>query len=88
MDLNILNGWLILFAGGCGVVLWWLFRTLHARVERAEQTTAALALHVAEEYVSVKRFDAYSDRFDAAVGAIFAKLDKVYDKLEAKADKK
>jgi hypothetical protein len=87
MDLNVLNSWLLaaatLAAGGIG----WLFRSAYARISANERATAALALHVAEEYVSVKRFEAYSIRFDEVAKVIFEKLDNVRDKLDKKADK-
>ena len=87
MDLNVLNSWLLAAAGAAGAVVWWLFRSAYARITANEKATAALALHVAEEYVSVKRFEGYVTRFDDAVRVIFEKIDKVSDKIDGKANK-
>jgi hypothetical protein len=87
MDLNVLNSWLLAAAGVAATAVGWLFRTAYARITANEKATAALALHVAEEYVSVKRFETYSIRFDEVAKVIFEKLDDVRDRLDKKADK-
>jgi hypothetical protein len=87
MDLNVLNSWLLAAATLAAGAIGWLFRAAYARISANERATAALALHVAEEYVSVKRFETYSIRFDEVAKVIFEKLDDVRDRLDKKADK-
>lgn len=87
MDFHILSEWAGYVVSAFAVLLFWAYRSLNARIDAADKATAALALHVAEEYVSVKRFDAYIERFDKAVDTIFQKLDVVSDKLDRKADR-
>lgn len=87
MDLNILNGWLILFATGCGVVLWWLFRSLHTRMTKAEGDLSAFKLHCAETYVTANNFEKALQGLTDTFKAVFAKLDRIEDKLDGKADK-
>lgn len=87
MDLHIVNEWTLAIATAFVGLLFWAYRSLNARIAGTERANAALALHVAEEYVSVKRFEAYSNRFDEVAKVIFEKLDSVRDKLDNKADK-
>lgn len=87
MDFHIVNDWVAYVITAFVGLLFWAFRYLNSRISASEKANAALALHVAEEYVSVKRFDSYIERFDKAVDAIFKKLDNVSDKLDKKADK-
>ncbi|MEI6002740.1 hypothetical protein H3V53_38275 [Paraburkholderia bengalensis] len=87
MDLNILNGWLIMFAGGAGIVLWWLFRMLHARVAAAERKQAEFELYCAKEYVTANSMRQTFDTLSDAIKAVFAKLERIEDKLDLKADK-
>jgi hypothetical protein len=98
MDFNIINGWLILFATGCSAVIWWLYRSLHAKVEsnalastdRAEKAEKALAdfkLHCAETYVTANNFERALQGLTETFKAVFAKLDRIEDKLDGKADK-
>jgi hypothetical protein len=87
MDFHILSEWAGYIVSAFAVLLFWAYRSLNARISDADKAIAALALHVAEEYVSVKRFDAYIERFDKAVATIFQKIDNVSEKLDKKADK-
>lgn len=87
MDSHSFNEFFWYVVGAFATLIFWAFRYLNSRMSANERETAALALHVAEEYVSVKRFDGYIERFDKAVDAIFKKLDNVSDKLDKKADK-
>ncbi|GJH22427.1 hypothetical protein CBA19CS22_37815 [Caballeronia novacaledonica] len=87
MDFHILSEWAGYIVSAFAVLLFWAYRSLNARISDADKAIAALALHVAEEYVSVKRFDAYIERFDKAVETIFKKIDNVSEKLDKKADK-
>lgn len=87
MDFHILSDWAGYVVTAFAVLLFWAYRSLNARIEEADKAISALALHVAEDYVSVKRFDAYIERFDKAVDTIFQKIDGVSDKLDKKADR-
>jgi hypothetical protein len=87
MDFHILSDWAGIIVTAFAALIFWAYRTLNARITDADKAIAALALHVAEEYVSVKRFDGYIERFDKAVETIFQKLDSMSDKLDKKADK-
>ncbi|WP_118181312.1 hypothetical protein [Paraburkholderia phosphatilytica] len=98
MDVHIVNEWSLAIVTAFAVLCFWAYRSTNARltaseaatserIKKAEDATAALALHVAEDYVSVKRFEAYTDRFDEVAKLIFEKLDNVRDKLDTKADK-
>jgi uncharacterized coiled-coil protein SlyX len=98
MDFNILNGWLILIATGCGVVIWYLYRSLHAKVDAgaielnsraasAEKALAEFKLHCAETYVTANNFERALQGLTETFKAVFAKLDRIEDKLDGKADK-
>jgi hypothetical protein len=87
MDFHIVSEWAGQIVTAFAVLLFWAYRSLNSRIGDAEKANAKLALHVAEEYVSVKRFDAYIERFDKAVDTIFQKLDSMSDKLDRKADR-
>lgn len=52
----------------------------HARADHAIEQLHQNKLHVAENYVSLKRFESFE-------GAIFDKLDAIADKIDKKADK-
>lgn len=87
MDFHIINEWTLAIATAFAVLVFWAYRSLLSRISEAEKANAALALHVAEEYVSVKRFDSYIERFDKAMTTIFAKLDSMSERLDRKADR-
>jgi hypothetical protein len=87
MDFNILNPWLILLATGCGVVIWWMFRTLHSRVEKAEDAIEAFKLECAKTYVTSNALEKALDNLNDTIKAVFAKLDRIDTKLDGKADK-
>lgn len=87
MDLNILNGWLILFATGCGVVLWWLFRNMNARVERALSALAEFKLECARTYVTSNALEKALDTLNDTIKEVFRKLERIDEKLDGKADK-
>lgn len=87
MDLSILNGWLVLVASGCGVVVWWMFRSLHARVEKSELDLSLFKLDCAKTYVTSDRLEKAIDNLNATISAVFAKLERIEDKLDLKADK-
>lgn len=52
----------------------------HARADHAVDQLHQIKLHVAENYVSLKRFESFEK-------AIFDKLDAISDKIDKKADK-
>jgi hypothetical protein len=87
MDSHIVNEWTLSAATAFAGLLFWAYRSLNKRCSENERANAALALHVAEEYVSVKRFEGYTAQFNEAVKTIFEKLDVVRDKIDHKADK-
>jgi hypothetical protein len=98
MNLDILNGWLLLIATGCGAVIWWLYRSLHAKVdanstastaraEKAEQALADFKLHCAETYVTTNNFERALQGLNDTFKAVFAKLDRIEDKLDSKLDR-
>lgn len=87
MDLNTLNPWLLLGASGCGVVLWWLFRMLHSRIAASEKRQADFELYCAKEYVTANSMRQTFDTLSDAIKAVFAKLERIEDKLDQKADK-
>jgi hypothetical protein len=87
MDFNILNGWLILIATGCGAVIWWMFRSMHSRVEKLETAHADFKLHCAETFVTSNTLEKALDNLNRTINAVFAKLERIEDKLDSKADK-
>jgi hypothetical protein len=88
MDLNVLNSWLLAAAGAAGAVVWWLFRTVHARVERAETALAEFKLHCAETYVTSGVLEKAIDRFSASIDAVFKKLEQLDEKFDRRLDMK
>jgi hypothetical protein len=87
MDFNVLNSWLIAAATAAGVVVWWLFRGLHARVEDNEKELANFKLHCAEVYVTANNFEKALQGLTETFKAVFAKLDRIEDKLDQKLDR-
>lgn len=87
MDLNALNPWLLLIASGCGAVLWWLFRSAYVRIEKVESSLAEFKLECARTYVTSNALEKALDNLNDTIKAVFAKLDRIEEKLEKKADK-
>jgi predicted neutral ceramidase superfamily lipid hydrolase len=87
MDLNVLNSWLLAAATAASAVVWWLFRSVHARVEKAETKLAEFELYCAKEYVTANSMRQTFDTLSDAIKAVFAKLERIEDKLDLKADK-
>lgn len=79
-----LNGWLILFAGGSGVVLWWIWRSYAAKIDSLQREFAAYQVHCAETYVTHNSFERALENLTKAV---FARLDRIEDKLDGKVPK-
>lgn len=84
MDFNVLIG---LAITGAGTVVWWLFRTVHSRVESAEKALAEFRLHCAETFVTSNTLEKALDNLNKTIAAVFAKLERIEDKLDLKADK-
>ena len=94
MNLDILNGWMILFATGSGAVLWWIFRTVyarieaaHARVEKAEDALDAFKLEAAKTYVTSNALEKALDNLNETIKMVFAKLERIDERLEKKVDR-
>lgn len=87
MDFNILNNWLTLFAAGAGAVLFWLLRSVYARLSILEESQSEFELYCAKTYVTSNALEKALDNLNATIGAIFAKLERIEDKLDLKADK-
>ncbi len=82
-----LNGWLALAATGVGGVMWWLYRSLHAKVDSIDKALADFKLHAAETYVTSNTLQKALDGLTDTFKAVFAKLDRIEDKLDGKMDK-
>jgi hypothetical protein len=87
MDFNILNGWLLAVASAVGVVIWWLFRAVHAKSDANEKALAEFKLHCAETFVTSNTLEKALQGLNDTFKAVFAKLDRIEDKLDLKADK-
>jgi hypothetical protein len=87
MNLDILNGWLLAAAAAAAAVLWWLFRSIHAKADANERALADFKLHCAETYVTANNFEKALQGLTETFKAVFAKLDRIEDKLDGKADK-
>lgn len=74
-------------ATGIGTVAFWIFRSLVARVDATEKDLAAYKLHVSESYVTSNELGKAIDAFNRSIDAIFAKLERIENKLDTKADK-
>lgn len=87
MDFNGLLGLVGIGATGSGTVIWWMFRSVAARVDATEKELAAYKLHVAETYVTSNELGKAIDAFNRSIDALFAKLERIEEKLDKKADK-
>jgi tRNA(Phe) wybutosine-synthesizing methylase Tyw3 len=87
MDLSILNGWLVLLASGCAAVIWWLFRSLHSRVERSESDLSDFKLECARTYVTSNALEKAINSLNDTIKEVFRKLERIDEKLDGKADK-
>jgi len=74
-------------ATGVGAVAFWIFRSLVARVDALEKDSAAYKLHVAETYVTSNELGKAIDAFNRSIDAVFAKLERIENKLDTKQDK-
>jgi dipeptidase len=87
MDLNGLFGLAGTAVAGIGTVVWWMFRSVHARAESNEKDLAAFKLHCAETYVTSSALEKAIDRFSMSIDAVFKKLERIEERLDHKADK-
>ncbi len=60
----------------------------HKQIVALKDALADHKLHVAETYVPNTQMQKAIDAFNDAIKAVFAKLERIDDKLDAKADKK
>ena len=83
MDQTFIN-WLL---GGFGALIGFLLNAVWQAVKDLQTADKDLAIKVSEIEVLVA--DAYvkKDEFSATVHALFAKLDRIEDKIDKKADK-
>lgn len=62
------------------VVCGYFYREIKAKLDRTHEDFMSYKTHVAENYVKNSAFDKFSN-------ALFAKLDKISDKIDLKQDK-
>ena len=65
---------------GCGATLGWIVRTVWNSQQKLSTEIQALSMKLAENYVT-------NHRLEELQRALFAKLDRIEDKIDAKADK-
>ncbi|WP_175969611.1 hypothetical protein [Burkholderia sp. BCC0322] len=82
-----LTGLVALALPAAGGVLWWLLRGAHAKADAIAKELADFRLHVAESYVTSNTLQKALDGLTDTFKAVFAKLDRIEDKLDGKADK-
>lgn len=83
MDQDIIN-WLL---AGFGALIGFLLNTVWQAVKDLQTTDKELASKIAEIEVLVAGAYVRKDEFTKYVNALFAKLDRIEDKLDKKADK-
>ncbi|WP_321905107.1 hypothetical protein [Paraburkholderia tropica] len=76
-----------LVATGTSTVVWYMFRRLQGEVDANKEALAAYKLHVAETYVTSNELGKAIDAFNRSIDAVFAKLERIENKLDTKADK-
>lgn len=70
-----------------GVLGGWWMKAMWEAIKSLEQADKALGNQVADLKVLVAGEYVRTEQFDSMVKAIFAKLDRIEDKLDGKADK-
>ena len=83
MDQTIIN-WLL---AGLGGLIGFLLNAVWQAVKDLQEADKALASKVAEIEVLVAGAYVRKDEFTQSVNALFAKLDRIEDKLDKKVDK-
>ena len=87
-DVQRLLIWVIQVIGGAfGTVLWLNFRDLKLKCETTAKELGNYKIHIAEQYVTQTELTKAIDTFNRSIDAVFAKLDRIEDKLDGKADK-
>ena len=83
MDQTIVN-WLL---GGFGALIGFLLNAVWQAVKDLQKTDKELATKVAEIEVLVAGAYVKKDEFTSSINTLFAKLDRIEDKIGRKADK-
>jgi hypothetical protein len=83
LDQQLVN----ILLGGFGALLGIILKTVWDSVKDLQRADASLAQKVAEIEVLVAGSYVKRDDFEKLATAIFARLDKIYDRLETKVDK-
>lgn len=73
--------------GGFCTLTWFNYRDLKANLEANRADLAKYKIHIAETYVTQNELTKAIDAFHRSVDAIFAKLERIEDKLDHKQDK-
>jgi hypothetical protein len=72
---------LALFVTPLAFVLWWMLRRLVGDVRELEKALSEFKLHASETYSTKNDLGKAIDQFSRSIDAVFAKLDKIDDKL-------
>lgn len=98
MDLAVIEPIVLAVGAAIATVVWWLFRSLHAKVDQTDRSAnlaadnakdelAKFKLHCAETYVTNTALTSSIETMNRAIDAIFKKLERIDEKLDRKADK-
>jgi hypothetical protein len=68
-------------------VLWGNFKAVKAMAEKTKDDLADYKLHAAETYSTKNDLGKAIEQFSRSIDAVFAKLERIEDKLDSKADK-
>jgi hypothetical protein len=74
-------------AGGLLAIGGWFCRQLWDSVKELKADIAGLRLHVSDNYVKKSEIDTIKSEMDKRFDRVEMLLDRLFDKLEAKADK-
>jgi hypothetical protein len=70
-----------LFVTPLALILWWMYRRLVADVREIVKELSDFKLHASETYSTKNDLGKAIDQFSRSIDAVFAKLDKIDDKL-------
>jgi hypothetical protein len=87
MNLEIINPWLLGAAGVALTVIWWAYRKQDARITAAEKALYDFKDHCSNTYVTHNNFEKALQGLTDTFKAVFAKLDRIEDKLDKKLDR-
>lgn len=79
-------GFTLLF-GALAAIGGWIMKRMHARMDYLERSHTKHRLHVAEQYVNKTEMSALQQEMRAGFTKIEAGMERIYDKLDGKADK-